>query len=84
MNIFKFGADFIGDVGFGIIKNSAKMIYGGGEAIVGMVTEDNELVESGVKKLGGGAVGLGSVVIKKAINGDESENENEDIDVDSM
>jgi hypothetical protein len=48
-----------------------------------MVTEDEELLENGVRNLAKGAGGLSLGLVKKAINGDESEDGNEDIDLES-
>lgn len=82
MGIFKIAADFVGDVGFGVIKKSSRIIWGGGQAIVGMISEDDELVEQGLKNAGEGAVGLVSTLVMKEINGDDSETDGQDIDVD--
>jgi hypothetical protein len=84
MSIFRVGTELLGDLSLGIIKNSSKVIYGGGQAIVGMVTENDELVENGVKNLGNGAFGLSIGLVQKAITGDNSEDENQNIDLDSM
>jgi hypothetical protein len=84
MKLFQVVAESIGEVGFGVIKNSGRMIYGGGQAIVGMVTENDELVENGVKNLGRGTFGLSIGLVQKVITGNNSEDENQDIDVDSM
>ncbi len=84
MNLLKLGTEFVGDVGFGVIKNSGRLIYGGGQAIIGMVTEDGELVENGVKNFGHGAFGLTVGVVKQAVGGDNSEDGDDDIYFDSM
>ncbi len=84
MNFLKIGTEFVGDVGFGVIKNSGRLIYGSGQTIVGMVTEDDELVENGVKNLGHGAFGLTVGVVKKAVGGDKSEDGDDDIYSDSI
>ncbi len=83
MIIIKAGTELLSDLGWGIIKNSGRILYGGGQAVVGMVTEDEELVENGVRNLAKGAGGLSLGLVKKAINGDESEDGNEDIDLES-
>ena len=83
-SIFKVGTELVGDLGWKIVKNSGKVIYGSGQAIIGIVTEDEELVEHGVKNLGHGAFGLSVGLVKKAIVGDNSEEDNQDIDLDSM
>ena len=83
-SIFKVGTELVGDLGWKIVKNSGKVIYGSWQAIIGIVTEDEELVEHGVKNLGHGAFGLSVGLVKKAIVGDNSEEDNQDIDLDSM
>lgn len=61
--------DVVGDVGFGVIKNSGKMVWGGGQVIVGAVTDNDELVEAGGKAVvGGGIALLGSLLGKKAVD----------------
>ncbi|NJL10504.1 MAG: hypothetical protein HC836_49605 [Richelia sp. RM2_1_2] len=82
MGIFKFAADFVGDVGFGVIKKSSRIVWGGGQAVLGMVSQDEELVEKGLKNAGQGAVGLAYTLLLKNQNGDDSETDGEDIDVD--
>lgn len=82
MSIFRAGTELLGDLGWGIIKNSGRVIYGGGQAIVGMVTEDEELVENGVKNLAKGAGGLSLSLVKKAANEDSSDDDNEDSNLD--
>ena len=81
MSIFRAGAEILGDLGWGIIKNSGRAIYGGGQTVLGMVSEDEELIESGVRNLGKGAVGLTFGFVNKSLNGDSSEDESEDIDL---
>jgi hypothetical protein len=83
-SIFRVGTELVGDLGWKIVKNSGRAIYGSGQAIIGIVTEDDELVENGVKNLGQGAFGLSVGLVKKAIAGDNSEEDNQDIDLDSM
>lgn len=80
MSLFSAGAELLGNVGWGVIKGSGKLIYGSGQAIIGMVAEDDELVEQGVKNVGTGAFGLTVGLVKNAIKGDSEEYENEDID----
>ena len=82
MSIFKVAADFVGDVGFGVIKQSGRIVWGGGQAIVGMVSQDDELVEQGLKNAGQGTVGLVSSLVIRNINGDDSETDTEEINVD--
>ncbi|MBD2299067.1 hypothetical protein [Nostoc sp. FACHB-190] len=82
MSLFKIAADFVGDVGFGVIKNSGRILFGGGKAIVGVVTDDQELLEEGLKGAGKGVLGLGSALVMKNLNEDDSESTEEDIDID--
>jgi hypothetical protein len=83
MRLFSAGAELLGNVGWGVIKGSGKLIYGSGQAIIGMVAEDNELVEQGVKNVGSGAFGLTVGLVKNAIKGDGGDDEGEDFDVDT-
>jgi hypothetical protein len=82
MSLFSQGAELIGDLGFRVIKNSGKVIYGAGQAVVGLVSEDEELIENGVKNLGQGAVGLSIALVTKAIKGDSSDDDSDDNDLD--
>jgi hypothetical protein len=79
MSIFSAAFDFVGDVGFGVIKNSGRIAFGGGKAILGVVTEDETLIAEGLETMGQGAVGLGVAVTTNAIRGEDSE-EDETID----
>lgn len=74
MSLFSQGAELIGDLGFRVIKNSGKVLYGAGQSIVGLVSEDEELIANGVKNLGEGAVGLSIGLVTNAIKGDNSDN----------
>lgn len=76
MKIFNAGAEVIGKVGFGVIKNSFRTVYGGGQALVGVLTESEDLVEQGIRNTGRGVAGLGANLIVKSI----SEGTSEDIE----
>ncbi|MEA5621256.1 hypothetical protein VB711_25975 [Cronbergia sp. UHCC 0137] len=82
MSLFSQGAELIGDLGFRVIKNSGKVLYGAGQSIVGIVSEDEELIANGVKNLGDGAVGLSIGLVAKAIKGDSSDDDSDDNDLD--
>lgn len=82
MSLFRAATNFVGDVGFSVIKQSSRIVWGGGQTIVGMVSQDDELIEQGLKKAGKGTVGLVSCLIIKNIDGDNSETDGEDINVD--
>ena len=82
MSLFKAATNFVGDVGFRVIKQSGRIAWGGGQAIVGMVSQDDELLEQGLKNAGKGTVGLVSSLLIKNIDGDNSETDGEDINVD--
>ena len=82
MSLFSQGAELIGDLGFRVIKNSGKVLYGAGQSIVGIVSEDEELIANGVKNLGDGAVGLSIGLVAKAIKGDSSDDDSDDNDWD--
>lgn len=82
MRILQSGIELVGNVGFGVIKNSGRMLYGGGQAVLGIVSEDDELIEQGVKNLGRGAVGLTINTASKFITGDSDEDEADNADVD--
>jgi hypothetical protein len=79
MSIFNVAADLVGDVGFGVIKNSGRLIFGGGKAIVGVVTEDEELIAEGIEGMGVGALGLGGSVFKQTILSDDSGDDSLDL-----
>jgi hypothetical protein len=81
MSLFKVATNFVGDVGFSVIKQSSRIAWGGGQAIVGMVSQDDELIEQGLKKAGKGTLGLVSCLVMKNIDGDNSETDGEEIDV---
>lgn len=83
MSLFSAGAELLGNVGFGVIKSSGKLIYGGGQAIIGMVSEDDELIEQGFKNAGNGAFSLTVGLVRNAINGDSGDDGDEDFDVDT-
>ena len=76
----------LADWGLGMIKNGGRLIYGSGQAVVGVVTENDELVESGIKNAGKGVKGLGIAAlnkfVRKKLGGEDSgtETETEDID----
>lgn len=80
MNIIRV-AGFLGNVGFGVIKNSGRILQRAGQAVVGIVTESDELVESGVKNMGRGTLGLGIGGGMKKLRGEKSD-EDSDVDVD--
>lgn len=82
MSLFSQGAELIGDLGFRVIKNSGKVIYGAGQSLVGLVSEDEELIANGVKNLGDGAVGLSIGLVTNAIKGDNSDDDSDDNDLD--
>lgn len=82
MRILQSGIELVGDVGFGVIKNSGRLLYGGGQAVLGIVSEDDELIEQGVKNLGRGAVGLTIHTARQIITGDSDEDEADNADVD--
>ncbi|MBE9044680.1 hypothetical protein IQ255_09720 [Pleurocapsales cyanobacterium LEGE 10410] len=84
MNILQSGIEVLGNVGFGVIKNSGRLLYGSGQTVIGIVSENDELTEQGVKNLGRGAMGLTIHAAKEIITGDshEDELENDDIDLD--
>lgn len=84
MKVLQSGIELLGNVGFGVIKNSGRCLYGGTQAVLGMVSEDDELVEQGVKNLGRGAIGLTIHTAKQIMTGDSQEDElaNDDIDPD--
>jgi hypothetical protein len=86
MKIWQSGIELLGDVGLGVIKNSGRLLYGTGQALVGVVSEDDELIEQGVKNLGSGAMGLSFHAARQFIAGDsgEAEVETNDSDLDSF
>ncbi len=86
MSLFSAGMDLLDNVGWRVIKGSGKLIYGGGQTVLGMVSEDGELVERGVKNLGSGAFSLTVGLVKNTINGDsgdDGDDGDDDFDVDT-
>ena len=75
----------LGELGIGVVKNSGLLIYGGGKTLIGVVTENDELLESGIKTTGKGAKGLGLAVLNKFVRnkfgGDDSDTEDTDLDL---
>ena len=83
MRILQSGIELVGNVGWGVVKNSGRCLYGGGQAVLGMVSEDEELIGQGVKNLGKGAMGLTFSVASKFVGGDSEESETADINIDA-
>lgn len=86
MKIWQSGIELLGDVGLGVIKNSGRLLYGAGQTVVGVVSEDEEAISQGVKNLSCGAMGLSFHAAKKFVTGDGGEDEIEinDTDLDSL
>lgn len=84
MKILQSGIELLGNIGFGVIKNSGRCLYGSGQTVIGIVSEDDELIEQGVKNLGKGAMGLTIHAVKEIITGNSQEDElaNDDVDLD--
>ena len=84
MKILQSGIELLGNVSFGVVKNSGRLLYGSGQAVIGLVSEDDELIEQGVKNLGRGAIGLTVHTAKEIITGNSQEDEiaNDDVDLD--
>lgn len=83
MKLLQSGIELVGNVGWGVVRNSGRCLYGGGQAVVGMVSEDDELIGQGLKNIGRGAVGLTLHTAKTIITGNSCEDETENIDVDT-
>lgn len=84
MSFFGTAANIIGDVGFSVIKNSGRIVLGSGKTIVGVITEDEELIGAGVGQMGKGAFYLASAAVGKAVLGDDDSDDDQlfdDIDV---
>ncbi|MBD1855495.1 MULTISPECIES: hypothetical protein [Leptolyngbya] len=79
MSIFSTVSNLVGDIGFGVIRHSAGVAIGGGKAILGVVTGDDELIDDGLRTVGKGAIGLGGAIVTKAI-GNQGSEEDETID----
>lgn len=84
MKILQSGIELVGNIGWGVIKNSGRCLYGGGQAVVGMVSEDDELIGQGVNNIGRGAMGLTIHAAKEIFTGNSQEDElaNDDTDPD--
>lgn len=77
---FKYVFDVVEDVGIGVIKNSAKAVWGIGETIVGATIKDDELLNRGMKKVGTAIIGIFTTLLFKdpkdpEDNGDNNEEE---------
>ncbi len=81
MSIFGAAADLVGDIGLGVIKHSGRVILGGGQTLLGVITEDEELIGDGIGKIGKGALGLGSCVLRNAVLGDDSDDDDQMTDL---
>jgi hypothetical protein len=76
MRFFGDAADLIGDIGFSVIKNVGCIAIGGGKTLIGVLTEDEELINGGVSQMGKGAFLLASSAVGKAVmDDDDSEND---------
>ena len=75
MGLFSAAADFVGDVGFSVIKNSGRIALGGGKAVLGLITEDEELIGEGIGQAGKGAIYLGASVIGKQVFDDDDDSD---------
>ena len=71
MSLFSAAADLVGNVGFGVIKNSGKIALGSGKAILGVLTKDEDLMGDGLGQLGKGTLGLGVSVLGKTLSGND-------------
>lgn len=78
MSLFRAAAGIVGDIGFGVIKHTGRMAIGGGKAIVGVIIEDEEMIENGLKGVANGTLGLGLTLTRKALTGDPDSEESED------
>jgi hypothetical protein len=79
MSIFSAAVDLVGDVGFGVIKNSGRLIFGTSKALLGVVTEDEDLIAEGIEGIGSGALGLGGAILRENVLGDNSDDDSLDI-----
>jgi hypothetical protein len=83
MNILGSALDVIGNVGFGVIRHSGGIVWGGSKAIVGVIAEDEEMIGAELGSVAKSAVGLGLTLVGKALSEDNLGNEpvSEDIDL---
>ncbi|WP_146131682.1 hypothetical protein [Merismopedia glauca] len=82
MSLFQIGEEIVGNLGFRTVKNIGKVVFGAGQAVIGMVNDDSELVEAGMKNVGKGGIGLGISAVGQMLGGDpDEENQIEDIDL---
>ncbi|MEL7006440.1 MAG: hypothetical protein AAFN93_27485 [Bacteroidota bacterium] len=75
MSLFRAAADLVGDVGFGVIKNTSRIAIGGGQAILGVVTEDEDLIASGLGKVGKGVICLGGSALLGSGDDDDDDSD---------
>lgn len=80
MSLFSAAADVIGNVGFGIIKSSGRIALGGGKTLLGVLTEDEDLIGDGLSQVGKGTIGLGSAVLGKALSGNDDADDDQALD----
>jgi hypothetical protein len=82
MSLFQIGEEIVGNLGFGTVKNLGKVVWGTGQAVIGMVNDDSELLEAGIKNVGRGGIGLGIGAIAKTLGGNpDEENEIDNVDL---
>ncbi len=75
MSVIRIASELVGNVGFGVIKNTVRLAFGGGKAVVGLVTEDEELIKDGWHTATRGAVHLGAAVIGNSLANGEPDAE---------
>jgi hypothetical protein len=73
MSIFSTASDLVSDIGFGVIKHSVGVAVGGGKALLGAVTGDDELIDDGLRAVGKGVIGLGGAIATRTIDNQGSE-----------
>lgn len=75
---FKYVFDAVEDVGIGVIKNSAKAVWGVGETIVGATIKDDELLEKGMKRVRETIIPLASGAFRIFTGKDNGDNTEEE------
>jgi hypothetical protein len=75
---FKYVFDVVEDVGIGVIKNSAKAVWGIGETIIGATIKDDELLENGKKRVGETIIPLATEAFRIFTGQDNGDNNEEE------
>ena len=70
------------DINPNVLRHAGRVVYGVGQATVGLVTESDELIEKGIKNAGRGGASLGlGAVVKNVFGQDVESDDSPELDV---